>query len=205
MTPLRTCEHIVGKLPEFQNLGIGFITTAQYMLGAGDIHRLMDADSIGAPIFYYPFTFVMVFVVLNMTIAIIMDGYIDAQTEKKEKLKWREDLGASWLASQHPDRQGWKEDIHNKSFYHQIQQGTIRFIGILFAWALPKQIRNKRIRITGELYDRFDMPDMRVTLRVLAGLDDDEKLNKYISWDDYYRFAHAIGRTLRERKLYART
>ena len=170
------------------------------MLGAGDIARLMEADSIGAPIFYYPFTFVMVFVVLNMTIAIIIDGYLDAQNEKKEKLKWREDLGASWLAAQHPDRAGWKEAIHNKSFYSQLQQGTIRFIGILFAWALPKWIRNKRIPITGELYDRFDMPDMRVTLRVLAGLDDDEKLNKYISWDDYYRLIHALACTNLERE-----
>ena len=60
---------------------------AQYMLGSGDVYTLIEADYLAAPIFYYPFTFVMVFVVLNMTIAIIMDGYMDAHMHKKEKLQ----------------------------------------------------------------------------------------------------------------------
>ena len=60
---------------------------AQYMLGSGDVYTLMEADYLAAPIFYYPFTFIMVFVVLNMTIAIIMDGYMDAHMQKKEKLQ----------------------------------------------------------------------------------------------------------------------
>jgi hypothetical protein len=156
MIPARTCTHHTGKVKEFQNIGIGFITTAQYMLGGGDVYKLMDADVVGAPIFYYPFTFIMVFVVLNMTIAIIMDGYTEAQTERKEARKFREDLTYTWVGSRHPDRKGWMEDIHDKSIYHQMQQGTIRWIGILFAWALPMWVRRKRIPITGELYDRFE-------------------------------------------------
>jgi len=31
------------------------------------------------------------------------------------------------------------------------------------------------------------MPDMRTVLQMLTGLDDDTKLGRYISWDDYYR------------------
>ena len=34
-----------------------------------------QADAIAAPLFYFPFVSVMIFVVLNITIAIIMDGY----------------------------------------------------------------------------------------------------------------------------------
>ena len=45
----------------------------------GDVYGLMEADKLAAPIFYYSFTFVMVFVVFNMTIAIIIDGYMEAQ------------------------------------------------------------------------------------------------------------------------------
>ncbi len=44
------------------------------MLGAGDYEALTEADPIAAPVFYYPFVFIMIFVVFNMTIAIIMDG-----------------------------------------------------------------------------------------------------------------------------------
>jgi len=86
------------KLPEFNNIAIGFITTARFMLGSGDILALMEADKIAAPIFYYPFTFIMVFVVLNMTIAIIMDGYMDIQMEKKENLQVCAAF-AGWLLS----------------------------------------------------------------------------------------------------------
>jgi len=165
MIPARACTHNTGKVKEFQNIGIGFITTAQYMLGGGDIYKLMDADAIGAPIFYYPFTFIMVFVVLNMTIAIIMDGYTEAQAERKVAQKFREDLTHTWVGSRYPGRKGWMEDIHNKSIYHQTQQGAIRWIGILFAWALPKWVRRKRIPITGELYDRFEKPKNPKTLK----------------------------------------
>ena len=47
---------------------------------------LLQADKVAAPIFYYPFTFMMIFIVLNMTIAIIMDGYTEAQEIRKEVL-----------------------------------------------------------------------------------------------------------------------
>ena len=47
---------------------------------------LLKADKVAAPIFYYPFTFMMIFIVLNMTIAIIMDGYTEAQEIRKEVL-----------------------------------------------------------------------------------------------------------------------
>jgi len=69
------------------SLMISVTQQAQYMLGSGDVYTLMEADYLAAPIFYYPFTFIMVFVVLNMTIAIIMDGYMDAHMQKKEKLQ----------------------------------------------------------------------------------------------------------------------
>ena len=45
------------------------------MMGAGDLSELLAADFVAALVFYLPFIFIMVFVVFNMTIAIIIDGY----------------------------------------------------------------------------------------------------------------------------------
>lgn len=45
------------------------------------------------------------------------------------------------------------------------------------------------------------MPDMRTVQQILTGLDDDTKLGRYISWDDYYRCVYAhmhIGEGKRE-------
>ena len=152
------------KIHDFSSVGLGFISTARFMLGGGDLKTLMDADPIAAGIFYFPFVFVMVFVVLNMTIAIIIDGYAEAQRQRKEKLIWRENLTHTWLAARHPEMVGWKEDLYHKTVHRQLVQGTIRFIGLKFAWCMPQYFRNKRL-ISGEVYDRFKMPDLRTTLR----------------------------------------
>jgi hypothetical protein len=138
------------KLQQFSNLYVGFVTTGLYMLGSGSVYTLFEADQIAAALWYYPFLFVMVFVVLNMTIAIIIDGYMYAHEERLTMTKRREDLSSQWLASQHPTRKGWKESIHSKSVYSQLGQGTIRFVGIVFAWALPAYFRNKKL-VTGEV------------------------------------------------------
>jgi hypothetical protein len=45
---------------------------------------------------------------------------------------------------------------------------------------------------------------MRTVLQILTGLDDDTKLGRYISWDDYYRcvYAHThTGQGKRERNV----
>ena len=64
---------------EFSQLDQSLLTLFSIVLGGGDYFALEDVDNIGAPMFYYPFLFVMVFVVFNVTIAIIMDGYVVMQ------------------------------------------------------------------------------------------------------------------------------
>lgn len=51
-----------------------------YTVGYSDPMDLFAADSISACVFYYPFTFLMAFFVLPLTIAVIMDGYSEMQT-----------------------------------------------------------------------------------------------------------------------------
>jgi len=64
---------------EFSTFDAGFISTVQVMLGAFSYNDIAEVDNIAAPVFYYPFVFIMIFVVFNMTIAIIMDGYAVSQ------------------------------------------------------------------------------------------------------------------------------
>lgn len=51
-----------------------------YTVGYGDPMDLFQTDSVAAMVFYYPFTFLMAFFVLPLTIAVIMDGYSEMQT-----------------------------------------------------------------------------------------------------------------------------
>ena len=59
-------------------------TCFELILGNGDFYELYRANRIGAYLFYYPFVFIMVFVVLNMTIAIIMDAFAAIQQVRKD-------------------------------------------------------------------------------------------------------------------------
>ena len=54
-------------------------TTVGFVMGFSDTQLLFDTDAPAALIFYVPFVFVMIFFILPLTIAIIMDGYTDMQ------------------------------------------------------------------------------------------------------------------------------
>ncbi|KAJ1483015.1 Polycystin cation channel-domain-containing protein [Baffinella frigidus] len=56
------------KVFEFSTFGEGFLSTVQIMIGNGDYFLIDKADKIAAPLFYYPFIMIMIFVVFNMTI-----------------------------------------------------------------------------------------------------------------------------------------
>mmetsp|Transcript_11245 Transcript_11245/g.17677 ORF Transcript_11245/g.17677 Transcript_11245/m.17677 type:complete len:324 (-) Transcript_11245:106-1077(-) len=83
------------KLVEFSDLGSAFVSTTQILIGAGDANRqsaprrgggfgkfdgadypeMTEFAQSTAWLFYYPFVMIMVFVVINITIAIIGEAY----------------------------------------------------------------------------------------------------------------------------------
>jgi len=73
-------------LQEFSNISDAAVHTIEFLMGNGDYFALSEADPLAAPLFYFPFVFVMIFVVLNITIAIIMDGY-ERMRDNREKMK----------------------------------------------------------------------------------------------------------------------
>ena len=62
------------KVFEYSTFGEGFLSTVQIMIGNGDYFLLDTADKIAAPLFYYPFIMIMIFVVFNMTIGACLLG-----------------------------------------------------------------------------------------------------------------------------------
>jgi len=81
------------KLPSYSTFPEGIQTGFEVLQGANEYFELLEADSVAAPIFFYPYVFIMIFVVLNMTVAIIMDGYLAMQEQRKaDQLSELEDL-----------------------------------------------------------------------------------------------------------------
>ncbi|KAJ1470988.1 hypothetical protein T484DRAFT_1845756 [Baffinella frigidus] len=74
------------SLRNFSNITDAAVSTIEFLMGNGDFFALSEADPIAAPIFYFPFVFVMIFVVLNITIAIIMDGYERMRDNREQVL-----------------------------------------------------------------------------------------------------------------------
>jgi len=70
-------------MKEFADLGSCFVSVFEFLMGSGDYFELAEVDPVAAPIFFFPFVFIMLFVTLNITIAIIMDGYTAMQEHRK--------------------------------------------------------------------------------------------------------------------------
>uniref|UniRef100_A0A7S0E768 Polycystin cation channel PKD1/PKD2 domain-containing protein n=1 Tax=Hanusia phi TaxID=3032 RepID=A0A7S0E768_9CRYP len=75
------------KFEGFSSFSLGLITVFEYMTGSTNYEELAQVSDAGAPIFFYPFVFIMVIVILNITIAIIMDGYAAMCESRKEMEK----------------------------------------------------------------------------------------------------------------------
>uniref|UniRef100_A0A6U2DTK8 Uncharacterized protein n=3 Tax=Hemiselmis andersenii TaxID=464988 RepID=A0A6U2DTK8_HEMAN len=129
-----------------------FINTFEYLNGQADFFSLNEMDVVGAPIFYYTFIFIMIFVVLNITIAIIMDGYTLMQ-ERKEK-----------MAS------GYLKEVADLSAITQAKHGMLRMLapckGMMPAkWRVIKCLN-------GAILDRFAAPTKDEVLELLEPIMD---------------------------------
>mmetsp|Transcript_8714 Transcript_8714/g.13808 ORF Transcript_8714/g.13808 Transcript_8714/m.13808 type:complete len:284 (+) Transcript_8714:1-852(+) len=150
------------KLKEFAAFGDGFINTVETMLGNGEYYELSGADEVAAPLFYYPFIFVMVLVVFNMTIAIIMDGYAASKEERDEAKK------------------GHLADLHTKNVFLQFTNGLMRFIAPI-AFLLPNFLRWRKLENLE--YDRYLAPDKFKTLKLLEAVR--AYKSRYISFSEF--------------------
>uniref|UniRef100_A0A6T8KEF1 Uncharacterized protein n=2 Tax=Hemiselmis andersenii TaxID=464988 RepID=A0A6T8KEF1_HEMAN len=66
-------------LSQFSSLDECFVNVFEFLFSQADFFILAEMDFVAAYIFFIPFTFIMVFVVSNITIAIILDGYTAMQ------------------------------------------------------------------------------------------------------------------------------
>mmetsp|Transcript_19243 Transcript_19243/g.47199 ORF Transcript_19243/g.47199 Transcript_19243/m.47199 type:complete len:735 (+) Transcript_19243:110-2314(+) len=140
------------KLREFSTFDVAFISTVQIMLGAGQYVDLAAVDNIAAPVFYYPFVFIMVFVVFNMTIAIIMDGYALSQEE-------RQAMRSSYL-----------KELNETKFFHQVFWGMIRQMSPI-KYIFPGFIRYRSMA-DGTIVDRFSEPTKNEVVAMLEPVKD---------------------------------
>jgi len=96
-----------------------------YTIGYSDPMDLFGADSVGAIVFYYPFTFLMAFFVLPLTVAVIMDGYGEMQA-------MYEAARSTNLA-----------DVINLDYPDQLYRGFIRSMQFF----IPHHHRHPRLRL----------------------------------------------------------
>lgn len=65
-------------------------------LGQTDFFSMLEANQIGAILFFFPYVIMQVFVFLNMVIAIILDGYTNMKRERQRMAEsWLKDLVSS--------------------------------------------------------------------------------------------------------------
>ena len=132
------------KLAMFSSFGSALSGIFSVLIGDINYFALMDADSVAAPIFFYPLLFVMIFVVLNLVIAIIIDAHVAMTAEKDVALRsWMKDVVDLPLTTQLWD-----------GFLHYLQ--PIRFL-------LPHALSAR--------YDRVSKEDIIDAFNVLEGIE----------------------------------
>jgi hypothetical protein len=163
------------KVYEFSTIARGFLSTVQIMIGNGDYFLISDADTIAAPLFYYPFILIMIFVVFNMTIAIIMDGY--NLTVEKRKEAMTQNL----------------KDLFAKSVFAQFYDGALRLLAPI-GHSLPVRIRLKKTP-SGIEYDRFLAPDKYRTFELLTEVIAKAQEEQYIPFDLFHMLLASASST----------
>mmetsp|Transcript_10830 Transcript_10830/g.17005 ORF Transcript_10830/g.17005 Transcript_10830/m.17005 type:complete len:320 (-) Transcript_10830:116-1075(-) len=151
-------------MPEFSSLQFSAINTFEFVLGSGDYWALNEADAVAAPIFYFPFVFVMIFVTLNITVAIIMDGYAAMQDSRKK-------MAESDLKS-----------VVDLAFSTQVKNGILRLLSP-FRSFLPVSWRQIETS-NGILLDRYAAPTAKEVLMLLQDVIDDEDDTRILSIED---------------------
>jgi hypothetical protein len=117
------------RLPQFASFIPGFNEAIGISMGGADYFSLMDANSWGAILFFFPFIFMQVFVFQNMVIAIILDGYTDMKREHQRKAK------------------SWMKDVVNLDPLMQLFNGLLFFLRP-FQGFMPEQLRAKLDHVT---------------------------------------------------------
>mmetsp|Transcript_54129 Transcript_54129/g.110435 ORF Transcript_54129/g.110435 Transcript_54129/m.110435 type:complete len:699 (-) Transcript_54129:95-2191(-) len=161
-------------LEDFAILSNSAINTFEHLLGRGNYFQLAEADPIAAPIFFFPFVFIMIFVVLNITIAIIMDGYNAMQSKRKD------------LA------QGNLKDRVELSFTTQFKNGCLRLLSP-FKDIMPASWRKIETEY-GVTLDRFSAPTVKEVLDLLGDYVEDAEDHgeqaKYVTIEEVKRKLH---------------
>eukprot|EP00960_Hanusia_phi_P027817 747043-Hanusia_phi.AAC.5 len=129
------------KLAMFSSFGSALSGIFSVLIGDINYFELMDSDSVAAPIFFYPLLFVMIFVVLNLVIAIIIDAHVAMTAEKDVALRsWMKDVVDLPLTTQLWD-----------GFLHYLQ--PVRFL-------LPQSLSARYDRVSKEnIIDAFNVLD----------------------------------------------
>ena len=126
------------RLPQFASFIPGFNEAIGISMGGADYFSLMDANSWGAILFFFPFIFMQVFVFQNMVIAIILDGYTDMKREHQRKAK------------------SWMKDVVNLDPLMQLFNGLLFFLRP-FQSFMPEQLRARFDHMTkdGKKSEKF--------------------------------------------------
>lgn len=151
----------------------------QVLLGSGKYSDLAQVDNIAAPVFYYPFIFIMVFVVFNMTIAIIMDGYALSQDERKS-------MKSSYL-----------KELNQIKFFHQVFWGLIRQLRIVRCF-LPRFLRYRTME-DGTRVDRFTEPGKNEVVALLEPVESFQE--RFITVAEYLDLLARANMTIGETQL----
>mmetsp|Transcript_28016 Transcript_28016/g.65205 ORF Transcript_28016/g.65205 Transcript_28016/m.65205 type:complete len:718 (+) Transcript_28016:321-2474(+) len=142
------------SLRNFSNITDAAVSTIEFLMGNGDFFALSEADPIAAPIFYFPFVFVMIFVVLNITIAIIMDGY-ERMRDNREQMK------TSHLKA-----------LAEKPFFTQVREYLLDLFS--FAQAVMPQEWKEIKTESGVTLDRFAAPKADEVVSLLVCIEEDD-------------------------------
>mmetsp|Transcript_97706 Transcript_97706/g.142987 ORF Transcript_97706/g.142987 Transcript_97706/m.142987 type:complete len:404 (-) Transcript_97706:918-2129(-) len=141
------------KIMAFATLAMSLSTVLNGMANGIEYSMLADANELAAPIFFYPFILIMLFVVLNITIAIILEGYSQAQDEREEN----EHSDLADLCNYHILNQIYRGATRRLTYFRPLYVTCLR--PLLSAWAWKR------------LEDRYTKAEILVILRGLETND----------------------------------
>mmetsp|Transcript_26615 Transcript_26615/g.67627 ORF Transcript_26615/g.67627 Transcript_26615/m.67627 type:complete len:727 (-) Transcript_26615:116-2296(-) len=135
-------------LSQFSSLDDNFQNVFEFLFSQADFFILAEADFVAAYVFFIPFTFIMVFVVSNITIAIILDGYTAMQARMEQLMMSNIKV------------------VVELSFLTQVWHGFVRSLQPI------KRVVPKSWSVletpNGAVLDRFTVPSRREVLEILT-------------------------------------
>jgi len=153
-------------LEEFADLGRCFVSVFEFLMGSGDYFELAEADPVAAPLFFFPFVFVMLFVTLNITIAIIMDGYTAMQDNRK-------------IA-----KEGFFAEMTILPFHDQVFHGFLRLFSFANRYFPQKWSEIKSHN--GRIVDRFECASGQEIINLFSDIEEEVE-NQLIPFDQLLR------------------